>query len=123
LRSEFGLGWMRRGGWSGSGWKGGGQARVRVDTADNLFPSKVAVRDGLLMLDALLAVQKNLCEIGEERGIADGDPVGGNEFKETAYNAIDVTGSGELAREGFEVAGDTVELLELDFFACMKETE
>jgi hypothetical protein len=114
---------MRRGGWSGSSWQGGGQARVRVDTADNLFPAEIAVRDGLLMLDALLAVQKDLREIGEERGVSDRDAVGRYEFKETAYDAIDVASSGELAREGFEVAGNAVELLDLEFFAGVEETE
>jgi len=101
----------------------GGAVRRRVDGIEGVAPGAKAAGGGHFVLDALLAVEQELGEIGEESGVAGRDAIFGDEFEEASDDVIDVRNGLEFSREGGQLIAEAVKFEELALFAGMKVAE
>jgi hypothetical protein len=102
---------------------GSGARHGRVDLAKDFLPALIVLRANGFLLDASLAVEKKLGQIGQEPSVANGDAVGGDKLEELADDVLDVGGGLEVAGERGELIADVVQFEQLLLLAGVEEAE
>jgi hypothetical protein len=103
--------------------RGSGARHGRVDLAKDLLPALIVLRANGFLLDSTLAVEKELGQVGQEPGVANGNAVGGDKLEELADDVLDVSGGLEVAGERGELIADVVQFEELPLLASVEEAE
>lgn len=93
------------------------------DGGDEFLPAFIALGEADFAFDAGNAVEEKLAEVGEGRGGARGDAVGGDKAEELAEGVVDVIDGVELAGKGGDGGVDLVGFENVALGAGVEGTE